>query len=63
MVAPVTDFDMFNREVVGHQITDIPAKDPIVLQPVQYKGNKYYLIVTAWGLEASDESVLNPVMN
>lgn len=63
MVAPVTDFDMSNKRVVGHQLTDIPAKDPIVLQPVCYKNEKYYLIVTAWGLEASDESVLNPVMN
>jgi hypothetical protein len=33
--------------------------DPIVLQPV--KGG--YLVVTKWGLEASDEIVTNPTSN
>ena len=33
--------------------------DPVVLQPVRYG----FLIVTAWGDEASDEMVVNPRNN
>jgi len=35
----------------------------VVLKPVVYNKQKYYLIVTAWGLEASDELVVNQKMN
>lgn len=37
--------------------------DPIVLKPVAYKDKEYYLIVSAWGDEASDELVINPKLN
>jgi hypothetical protein len=37
--------------------------DPIVLQPVQYKGKAYDLIIAAWGGEAADGSVVNPLDN
>lgn len=52
-----------NTEKVGHEIREIPIKDPIVLQPVMFKSLKGYLIVTSWGDEASDENVINPDSN
>lgn len=54
--APETMFNTNNMTVVdGYKL----VSDPIVLQPV--KGG--YLIVTAWGDEASDENVVNENMN
>lgn len=53
--APQTDFEMSYLRKDGYKL--IP--DPIVLQPV--KGG--YLIVTKWGLEASDESLVNETHN
>jgi hypothetical protein len=48
----------------GTQIVDkVEIPDPIVLKPVCYKKRKYFLIVTAWGLEAADELVVNPNHN
>lgn len=56
--APLKDMEVKpNQRVVGHKIKDIP--DPVVLQPV--RGG--YLIVCAWGDEASDEIVVNNQMN
>jgi hypothetical protein len=56
--APLKDMEIpKGKEVVGYKIQDIP--DPVVLQPVQ--GG--YLIVCAWGDEASDEIVVNQGMN
>lgn len=54
--APEKDFDTrFMVKKDGYKL----EYDPIVLQPV--KGG--YLIVTKWGLEASDEIVTNPISN
>lgn len=53
--APETDFNTRGMSKIGKFL--IP--DPIVLQPV--KGG--YLIVTKWGLEASDELVVNEKQN
>lgn len=58
--------DEFN--LAGLQINGVKAEvhveyDPVVLCPVHYNNTKYYLIKTAWGLEAQDEEVLNPVQN
>ena len=58
IVAPLKDFKV--KEVIK-PIEDI--EDPIVLQPVYYHNTKYYLIVTAWGEEASDELVVNKIFN
>lgn len=56
--APLKDMEVkSNQKVVGYKIQDIP--DPVVLQPV--RGG--YLIVCAWGDEASDEIVVNQQMN
>lgn len=54
--APLSHFNTENQKLVGNMLVH---KDPIVLQPV-FKG---YLIVTAWGDEASDEIVINPNKN
>ena len=56
--APLKDMEVkLNQRVVGYKIQNIP--DPVVLQPV--RGG--YLIVCAWGDEASDEIVVNQQMN
>jgi len=59
IVAPVKDFDMRGKKVSDYNISKIEIPDPIVLKPVLFERMKYYLIVTAWGLEASDELVVN----
>lgn len=61
IAAPAKDFDTKGMDILNYKLQDIP--DPIVLHPVLYRNVKYYLIVTAWGLEASDELVLNPKHN
>jgi len=53
--APKKDFDMGILAKKGRFL----VPDPIVLQPV----NGGFLIVTKWGLEASDELVVNEVAN
>jgi hypothetical protein len=58
IVAPLKDMEIpKGQELVGYKIQNIP--DPVVLQPV----NGGYLIVCAWGDEASDEIVVNQTMN
>jgi len=56
--APIKDMDTTGMKLSGYKLEKhIP--DPVVLQPV----NGGYLIVTAWGDEASDELVVNQKMN
>ncbi len=55
--APISDMNMEGAQIKGHKIMDIP--DPVVLYPVR----EGYLIISAWGPEASDESVVNHKMN
>lgn len=54
--APEKDFDMSYLVKKGYKL-ELP--DPIVLQPV--KGG--FLIVSKWGLEAEDNTLLNQKMN
>lgn len=63
IAAPVKDFDMQGKEVKDFKLKNIPIPDPIVLHPVLFERKKYYLIVTAWGPEASDIDVVNERMN
>lgn len=64
IVAPSVDFDFQDSELENFKLNKkIKIPDPIVLQPVFYGTKKYYLIVTAWGDEASDENVVNEKMN
>lgn len=59
IVAPIKDFDLSNVKVNGSKIQSIVKDDPIVLCPVFYEKKQYFLVVTAWGLEAADELVVN----
>lgn len=61
IVAPLKDFNTEGMELKDFKLSKVEIPDPIVLQPVFYKRNKYYLIVTAWGIEAKDGEVLNPI--
>jgi len=59
IVATKDQLNMKNARVQGHKLVDIVKEDPIVLQPVK----NGYLIVSAWGIEASDKEVQNPKFN
>jgi hypothetical protein len=63
IVAPKKDFNTEGMELKNFKLTEKIVEDPIVLQPVMYGGKKYYLIVTAWGEEASDSLVVNHLNN
>ena len=63
IAAPIKDFNLDASEVKDFKISDIVIPDPVVLQPVHFEGKKHYLIVTAWGLEAEDDLVINPTNN
>lgn len=59
IVAPLKDFNIENMEIKDYKISKIEIPDPVVLKPVLFNNKKYYLIVTAWGIEAADENVVN----
>lgn len=63
IVAPVSDFNTKGMELSGFKLTEVHIPDPVVLKPVFFGGEKHYLIVCAWGLEGSDELVINQKMN
>ena len=59
IIATRDQLNMKSARVQGHKLVDIVKEDPIVLQPVK----NGYLIVSAWGVEASDKEVQNPRFN
>lgn len=63
IAGPAKDFDLRGKEIKDNVIMDIPVKDPVVLQPVYHNNELGYLIITAWGKEASDELVVNDKFN
>ena len=65
IAGPKTDFIIEQyEEVKDNQIANkIQIPDPIVLKSVIYKMKRYFLVVTAWGLEAGDEDVVNHMFN
>ncbi|MFA7289591.1 MAG: hypothetical protein WC055_12010 [Melioribacteraceae bacterium] len=63
IVAPLSDFNTDGMELKDFTLSKIEIPDPIVLKPVFHGNKKHYLIVTAWGLEASDELVVNQKFN
>lgn len=64
IAGPIKDFDTLNMQVNDFKLEVKPMEyDPVVLKPVIYNETKYYLIVTAWGIEAQDELVVNETLN
>lgn len=63
IAAPLKDFNMNEMEVEDFKLSKIEILDPVVLKPVIFNGRKHYLIVTAWGIEASDGLVVNERFN
>lgn len=63
--APLKDMDTANMKLEGVRLVkDIPIPDPVVLLPKNHSnGIEGYLILTAWGDEASDPMVVNEQMN
>lgn len=61
IAAPISDFNMKGKEIKDYKVSNIP--DPVVLKPVYYAGKKHYLIITAWGEEASDPIIVNQINN
>ena len=61
IVAPIKDFNLDGMQLEDNELKRKPVvkDDPIVLQPVNHNGLFSYLIVTAWGEEASDPLVSN----
>lgn len=60
--APASDMNLVGLQKFGSffkSFTDVTVPDPVVLQPV----NGGYLIVAAWGDEASDPVVVNTLNN
>lgn len=58
--APVKDMDISGLELKeGYKLTKKHIPDPVILQPVK----NGYLIITAWGDEASDPLVVNQINN
>jgi len=55
--APIKDMDTSGMRLINNKLVHIP--DPVVLFPVELG----YIIVTAWGDEASDENVVNADLN
>jgi hypothetical protein len=62
--APVKDMDMTNMKIAadGYTIQEKPISipDPVVLFPLR---DNYYVIVSKWGLEANDQSLVIPENN
>lgn len=63
IAAPKSDFNTEGMELKGFKLSKIEVPDPVVLHPVYFRGNKHYLIVTAWGDEATDPEVMNEKLN
>ena len=57
--APKKDFDTRGYKVVDYKLEVEPVPDPVVLHTVR----EGFLIVTAWGDEASDPMVRNEIFN
>ena len=58
IAASVKDFNLTDTEIKDFKVNEnIVVPDPIVLHPVMYNDIKYYLVVTAWGDEASDKLI------
>jgi hypothetical protein len=68
IAAPIADFNTNGYGIKNQKLFKVPKTniiktpdhhipDPIVLCPVSFKGIIYYLVVTAWGVEAEDTKI------
>lgn len=57
--APSKDMDLTDADVIGYKVVKREVPGPVVLRRVMHG----YLILTAWGDEASDTDVVNQKMN
>jgi len=72
IIAPQTDFNSWYinstkiEDGVATELNVVYPEDPIVVLPLRTSDDKeaeLYLIVTAWGIEAQDELVINHKLN
>lgn len=64
IVAPITDMNIENKYVENYRLKDIPIpEDPTVLLPIRENGLEFFLIVSKWGNESSDELLQDSTMN
>lgn len=56
----LTRIDKLSKEGI-YEIPEV--LDPVVFQPVMFENTEYFLIVSAWGPEAGDIEVINPLNN
>jgi len=63
IAAPLKDFNLKDYEVRDFKLSKMEIPDPVVLQPVFRNKQKGYLILSAWGIESTDELVVNQKMN
>lgn len=61
IAAPIKDMNKTNSIKTGNWLMEIP--DPVVLAPIIHDNITLYCIVTAWGDEASDETIVNQLNN
>jgi hypothetical protein len=59
IAAPIKDFDIDKMEIKDYKLSNKPVPDPVVMQKVKLG----FLLLSAWGEEASDPIVLNPISN
>lgn len=57
--APVSDMNIEGHEVKGWKLVKMEVPDPIVMRKKSFNGVAGYIIITAWGDEASDPEVIN----
>jgi hypothetical protein len=61
--APLSDMDTKGYELRGHKLV-VKVPDPVVMLKKRHaNGTMGYIIITAWGDEASDEMVVNQKFN
>lgn len=60
IAAPANDFNISSSEMIqDFKVMVRPVPDPVILAPVRHG----YLVVAAWGAEASDPIVVNDINN
>lgn len=61
--APLSDMNVEDHKLVDGWKLEKEIPDPIVMLEKEYNGVKGFIIITAWGDEASDPEVINEQLN